>query len=343
MNKKIKYLLIFILLQTAGKAVCQDINFSQFYELPLLRNPALAGIFSGDYAISSAYRNQWQSVTTPYRTFALGLEYKKSVRPGSNDFFTIGLQSTNDVAGDSRLSRTQVFPVLNFHKSLNSEQDTYLSAGIMAGPVMQRFDPSKLSFDDQFVNGAYSSTNPTQQVFTNTGFTYWDLTAGLTFSSVVGADTRFYIGAGMFHILKPKVAFQKQYDVVLNQKYVVNAGLSKSISDVNKIIVYADYFMQGGARQIQGGLMLSHDFAGNNEDQKVALSTGLFYRLRDALIPVLKIEYNKIGLGFNYDVNISKLKTASQLRGSFEATLSYKGFTRSQNSSVNKVRCPAFY
>lgn len=343
MNKKIKYLLIFILLQTAGKAVCQDINFSQFYELPLLRNPALAGIFSGDYAISSAYRNQWQSVTTPYRTFALGLEYKKSVRPGSNDFFTIGLQSTNDVAGESRLSRTQVFPVLNFHKSLNSEQDTYLSAGIMAGPVMQRFDPSKLSFDDQFVNGAYSSTNPTSQVFTNTGFTYWDLTAGLTFSSVVGADTRFYIGAGMFHILKPKVAFQKQYDVVLNQKYVVNAGLSKSISDVNKIIVYADYFMQGGARQIQGGLMLSHDFAGNNEDQKVALSAGLFYRLRDALIPVLKIEYNKIGLGFNYDVNISKLKTASQLRGSFEATLSYKGFTRSQNSSVNKVRCPAFY
>lgn len=218
MKKKITYLLIYILLLTADKVVSQDINFSQFYELPLLRNPALAGIFSGDYAISSAYRNQWQSVTTPYRTFALGFEYKKSVRPNSNDFFTIGLQSTNDVAGDSRLSRTQVFPVLNFHKSLNSEQDTYLSAGIMAGAVMQRFDPSKLSFDDQFVNGSYSSSNPTRQIFTNTGFTYWDLTAGLTFSSVVGEDTRFYIGAGMFHILKPKVAFQKQYDVVLNTK-----------------------------------------------------------------------------------------------------------------------------
>jgi type IX secretion system PorP/SprF family membrane protein len=343
LKTRIKYLLIFLLLHPAGKAVCQDINFSQFYELPLLRNPALAGLFSGDYQISSAYKNQWQSVTTPYRTFALGLEYKKSVRQSSNDFLTIGLQGTNDIAGDSKLSRTQVLPVLNFHKSLNSEKDTYLSAGIMGGPVMQRFDPSKLTFDDQFVNGSYSSTNPTKQVFTTTGFTYWDLTAGLTFSSVVGADTRFYLGAGIFHILKPKVAFQKQYDVVLNQKYVVNAGLSRSISDANKVILYADYFMQGGARQIQGGIMLSHAFPGNDESQEIALTGGLFYRSRDALIPVVKLEYNKIGLGFNYDVNISKLKTASQMRGSFEATLSYRGFTKSQNSSVNKVRCPAFY
>ncbi len=343
MKTRIKYLVFFFLLHYADKALCQDINFSQFYELPLLRNPALAGIFPGDYAISAAYRNQWQSVTTPYRTFALGLEYKKSVKPNSNDFLTIGLQATNDIAGESRLSRSQVFPVLNFHKSLNSERDTYLSAGIMGGPVMQRFDPSKLTFDDQFVNGSYTSTNPTRQVFTNTGFTYWDLTAGLTFSSVAGADTRFYLGAAMFHITKPKVAYQQQYDIVLNPKYVVNAGLSRSLNDANKIIVYADYFMQGGARQVQGGLMLEHNFSGNDQNLDVSLTGGLFYRSNDALIPVVKIVYNKLGLGFNYDVNISKLKTASQMRGSFEATISYKGFTKGENSSLNKVRCPAFY
>lgn len=343
MKTRIKYLFIFLMLHCTNNAVCQDINFSQFYELPLLRNPALAGIFSGDYAISTAYRNQWQSVTTPYRTFALGLEYKKSVRQNSNDFFTIGLQGTNDIAGDSRLRRMQIFPVLNFHKSLNSEKDSYLSAGIMGGPVMQRFDPSQLTFDDQFVNGAYSSTNPTKQVFTNTGFTYWDLTAGLTFSTIAGADTRFYLGAAMFHITKPKVAFQKQYDIILNPKYVVNAGLSRSLSDANKLILYADYFMQGGARQVQGGFMLSHDFLNNDEDQKVVLTGGLFYRSRDALVPVIKLDYNRLGLGVNYDINISKLKSASQLKGAFEVTLTYKGFTKSENSSVNKVRCPAFY
>lgn len=342
MKTRIKYLAIFLLLHCANNAVCQDANFSQFYEVPMLRNPGLAGIFSGDYAITSAYRNQWQSVTTPYRTFAIGIEYKKAVKQNSNDFFTIGLQGTNDIAGESRLRRTQIFPVVNFHKSLNSEKDTYLSAGIMGGPVMQRFDPSQLTFDDQFVNGAFSPANPTKQVFTTTGFTYWDLSAGLTFSSVVGSDTRFYLGAGMFHILKPKVAFQKQYDVVLNPKYVVNAGLSKSLNDANKLILYADYFMQGGSKLIQGGLMLSHDFL-SNETQDISLTGGLFYRSQDAFIPVLKLDYNKLGLGFTYDINTGKLKSASQMKGSFEVTLSYKGFTKSENSSLNKVRCPSFY
>jgi type IX secretion system PorP/SprF family membrane protein len=337
-----KYLIILFLLNP-GYAICQDINFSQFYELPLLRNPALAGIFTGDYRVTSAYRNQWQSVTVPYRTLALGLEYRKSIKQNSNDFFTIGMQATDDIAGDSRLSRIQLFPVVNYHKSLNSERDTYLSAAIMGGPVMQRFDPSKLQFDDQFVNGSYSPSNPTKQIFTNTGFTYWDIAAGINFSSVAGADTRFYLGAGLFHITKPKVAFQKQYDIVLNPKWVINAGLSKPLNNVNKVIIYADYFMQGGARLIQGGLLLSHDFLGNSENQKTSFSGGLFYRYKDALVPVLKLDYNKLSVGVNYDINISKLKTASQLRGALELTLSYKGFTSNQNSSVNNVRCPRFY
>ncbi len=327
----------------ANYASSQDINFSQFYELPLLRNPAIAGVFAGDIRVTSAYRSQWQSVTLPYRTIGLGLEFKKNINPNSNDYYTIGLQATNDIAGDSRLMRTQVFPVFNFHKSLNTEKDMYLSAGLMGGPVMQRFDPSKLSFDDQFVHGSYSPANPTKQVFTNTGFTYWDIAAGLNFSSVAGEDTRFYIGAGLFHFTKPKVAFQKQYDIVLNPKWVINAGLSKPISEENKIIFYADYFMQGGARLIQGGLLLSHDFIEVSEDQKIAVSGGMFYRYKDALIPVIKLDYNKLGLGINYDVNISKLKTASQYRGSLEITLSYKGYSSNQNSSVNKVRCPVFY
>jgi len=335
-------LLIFLLL-CAGTVKSQDINFSQFYELPLLRNPALAGIFAGDVRVTSAFRSQWQSVTTPYRTLGLGMEYKKPVGRNTNDFITIGTQLTNDIAGDSRLRRTQIFPVLNYHKSLSGEKDTYLSAGVMGGPVIQRFDPTKLSFDDQFVNGSYSPANPTKQIFTNTGFTYWDASVGLNFSSTAGESTRYYVGVGLFHITRPKVAFQQQYDIILNQKWVVNAGLSAPLSDDNKLIVYADYFMQGGAKQIQGGLLLSHDLISNDENLKTTISGGAFYRWNDALVPVLKLDYNQFAIGVTYDVNVSKLKTASQYRGAYEITLSYKAFRNSVNSSAEKVRCPAFY
>lgn len=343
MKNLLRRQLLIPLLFIAGFANSQDINFSQFYELPLLRNPALAGIFQGDIRVTSAFRSQWQSVTVPYRTMGLGIEYKKPMSRNTNDFITIGLQVTNDIAGDSRLSRTQVFPVVNYHKSLSSEKDTYISAGIMGGPVMQRFDPSKLSFDDQFVNGSYSSSNPTKQVFTNTNFTYWDAAAGLNFSSTAGENTRYYFGVGLFHFTKPKVAFQKQYDVVLNPKWVINAGLSTPAGDLNKLVVYADYFMQGGARQIQGGLLFSHDLVESYENQTVAISAGAFYRWNDALVPVVKLDYYQFGIGLTYDVNVSKLKTASQYRGAYEITLSYKAFSKGQNSSADKVRCPAFY
>ncbi len=344
MKKNLKLRLLFYFILIANLAKSQDINFSQFYELPLLRNPALAGIFAGDIRVTSAFRSQWQSVTVPYRTIGLGVEYKKPIGRNSNDFITMGLQATNDIAGDSRLRRTQLFPVLNYHKSLSGEKDTYLSAGIMGGPVMQSFDPSQLSFDDQFINGSYSASNPTKQIFTNTGFTYWDAAAGLNFSSIAGENTRYYVGVGLFHFTKPKVAFQKQYDITLNPKWVVNAGLSIPTSDVNKLIIYADYFMQGGNRQIQGGLLFSRDLVPDAENQNIVISGGAFYRWNDALMPVIKLDYHQFAVGITYDVNVSKLKTASQYRGAYEITLSYKAFRNGGgNSTADKVRCPAFY
>ena len=36
----------------------------------------------------------------------------------------------------------------------------------MGGRVNESFDPTKLQFDDQFVNGAYSESNPTNQTST---------------------------------------------------------------------------------------------------------------------------------------------------------------------------------
>lgn len=216
---------------------------------PLLRNHALAGIYKGDIRITSAFRSQWGSVTVPFVSQALGAEMRFSVSQNSDNYMSIGLQVTNDVAGTSRLGKTQFLPMLAFHKSLSSDKDTDLSLGFMGGPVQQRFDPSNLKFGDQFVNGAYSSSNPTQQTFASTDVMYVDGAVGLSFSSTIGYDANFYIGSAYFHFNKPKVAFNKDLDVTLNSKLVVNAGFSVPTSDYDKFIVYGDYFRQGGTSQ----------------------------------------------------------------------------------------------
>lgn len=320
----------------------QDINFSQFYELPMLRNPALAGIFEGDIRVTAGYRDQWQSITTPYQTQALGMEFKTSLGENSYDFLTLGLQMTNDQAGDSRLSKTQVLPVLNFHKSINGDRDTYISAGIMAGLVQHRFDPSKLQFDDQFINGSFSMTNTTQQTFSKTNFTYWDIAVGLSYSSVASNDIRYYVGIGLFHFTKPKVAFTLNNDIRLNPKWAINVGISTPTGDNDRLILYGDYFVQGGYTQAQGGFLYSHDLIAYDEGDKIAISAGSFYRWSDAIIPVVKFDYFNWGLGVSYDINVSKLSAASQMRGGLELTLSYKAYLNIMNTSLNKVRCVQF-
>lgn len=335
------YSLLILATSWSFLSAAQDINFSQFYELPLLRNPAISGLFTGDLRITSAFRNQWGSVTVPYRTQALGAELKMGIN--SVDYLALGVQITNDVAGDSKLGKTAILPSLTFHKSINGDKDTYLSAGFSGGPVQQRFDASKLSFDDQFVNGSYSATNPTRQVFTNTNITYYDASVGLLFSSVFGNGVKYYLGGAYFHFTQPKVAFSAANDVRLNKKLVFNAGLAAPTSDADKFILYSDVFSQGGSTQVQGGAMYKHDVVTYEEDDAVSLSAGAFVRWNDAVMPVVKLDYYKLGIGVTYDVNISKLRSASSARGGFEVTASYRTFLNIRNSSAAAVRCPVAF
>lgn len=325
-----------------GSVFCyaQDINFSQFYELPLLRNPALAGTFRGDIRVTSAFRSQWNSVTVPYKTEALGTELKFGLSQNSNDYLSIGMQITNDIAGDSKMGKTQFLPMLAFHKSLSVERDSYLSLGFLGGAIQQRFDPGKLKFDDQFVNGAYSPTNPTRQTFSNTNVLYWDAAVGMKYSSETTGDIRYYIGAAYFHFTQPKVAFDQSYDIRLNKKVVLNAGLSAPTSETDRVILYVDGFKQGGNNQWQGGFLYKHDMVQEDDDFTCSLSGGVMYRWNDAVIPVLKLDYYNWAVGVTYDANVSKLRSASKGRGGFELTLSYSDFLNIRNSSLEKVRCP---
>ena len=114
-------------------ASSQDINFSQFYELPLLRNPALAGLFEGDVKVTGVFRNQWNSVTVPYKTRGVSLE--ANIYKSDNTLVAGGLQVVSDAAGDSKLSRTSVMGTVAVHKAVGD--NGYLAVGFSGGAVLQ--------------------------------------------------------------------------------------------------------------------------------------------------------------------------------------------------------------
>jgi type IX secretion system PorP/SprF family membrane protein len=323
-------LVLFLLLLNIKSNAQQDIHFAQFYELPMLRNPSLAGIFNGKTRFTMAYRNQWESITTPYRTMAVGAEVKVLRGLADGDFMTLGFQVTNDEAGDSKLKRTQFLPVLNYHKLLNEEKSTLLSLGFMGGIVSESFDPSQLKFDDQFVNGSYNSANITNQTFTKTAFRYWDASAGLSLSSLINENAKFYIGAALFHFNNPLVAFMKTNE----------DKLSRKTNTDNKLVIYADHFRQGANRITQAGFLYSHNFVPADEETQLSVSAGVVYRWNDALIPVAKLNRNKLSLGLSYDTNISSLKNASRFRGGFEMTLTLIDPFERDNADTDKTKCP---
>jgi type IX secretion system PorP/SprF family membrane protein len=337
--------LIAIFLIFAGKhAFAQDVHLSQFYETPLMRNPALAGIFTGDLRVQVAYRNQWQSTGVPFQTSVLSAEYKFPVGRG-NDFLTAGLSSFYDVAGSSKLRTLQLMPAVNFHKSLNAEKNRYLSLGFMGGIVQRSFNAKDLTFDNQYTTRGFDPTAPTGEIFSGLQRSFADMAVGLSYNSSIASGGNFYIGASLWHFNKPTERFINE-EITLDFKWQANAGIKLLVNDNVEFTTEANYVRQGQYSELVGGPMFTYLFTEMtdpaNNMKRLAVSGGAMVRLNDAVIPVVRLEYNNLNIGFSYDLNTSKLRTASQGRGGYELTLSWKTFTNEDNSAVDDVRCPRF-
>jgi type IX secretion system PorP/SprF family membrane protein len=321
----------------------QDLSFSQFYEQPLLRNPALAGIFDGDVRVAGIFRNQWQAITVPYKTGSASVEVKWPINArGKEDYLITGLQLTHDVAGDVKLKRTQLFPTFTFigRDGFFSDED-FWSVGFTTGYTNSQFDPTLAKFDDQFVNGSFNPNNPTMQVINRSGFSYFDLGIGGTYNAAPTDNTTWYIGAGWFHLNRPRVAFNESNDTSrLNTKFTLNLGVSTWTSETNQFILFADYFRQGGHRQFLGGVMYGIELSENYYTSKrMALYLGGYYRWNDAFIPVVKLDVYGLTFGLSYDVNASKLKSASQWRGGMELSTTYTMRFNRRSAELRKLRC----
>ncbi|WP_301928213.1 PorP/SprF family type IX secretion system membrane protein [Ferruginibacter sp.] len=321
----------------------QDIHFSQFFETPLLRNPALGGLFSGDIRLQSVYRTQWQSVTVPYQTVSLNGEYKIAVGK-SADFLTAGGQILYDKAGDVAMTATHVLPALNYHKSLSDEKNMYLSLGFMGGIVQRRLDRSKMTTNSQFDGSGYNGNLATGETFNNSSYSYFDGIAGMSFNAQLGdnQDNNMYAGIAYHHFNKAaKISFYDNSNLEMKPKFVYSGGIRLSTAEQSFITIEGDYSKQGPYTELITGLMYTYKLD-DSDMPKYLIHGGAVIRWRDAIIPVGKIEMKPLAISVSYDANISKLAAATTGRGGFELGISYQKFINRDNSSKEAVRCPRF-
>jgi type IX secretion system PorP/SprF family membrane protein len=298
----------------------QDLHMSQFYETPLLRNPALAGIFEGDVRVNGVYRDQWNSVTAGYKTGSLSGEYKMAVGKG-DDYVTWAMQLFYDRAGSVSFTQTKVLPALNYHKSISNEKNTYLSLGFMGGWVQHSIDLSKVTTNSQY-DGMGIGEN-----ITNPNYSYLDGSVGMSLNSVLknDANSNYYIGVAYHHFNRPRNSFYKNKDVELNPKLVFSGGLSLDVNEYSYVKIEGDHSRQGSFKETVFGAMYGFKFGAYPDEPDYVLHFGTYIRWDDALIPVIKLDYHPFSVSFSYDANISKLKPSSHGRGGFEIGVSWIG------------------
>src|SRR5688572_13963516 len=141
-----------------------DPHFSQYYVYPAWLNPALTGAFDGNYRVSGIYRTQWGNISSPFSTPGV------SVDVTTDNNINFGVSVLNQKAGDGGFNYTTAygnvaytgvrFGAMEYHR---------LVFGIQAGMIQRRFDPSKLTFGDQWnpITG-YNPGTPTGDFLSKT-------------------------------------------------------------------------------------------------------------------------------------------------------------------------------
>jgi type IX secretion system PorP/SprF family membrane protein len=337
--------LCLIALLPAASAFGQaDIHFSQFYETSILRNPSLTGVFADDYKFGIYYRNQWSSITFPYETFLASAETHVPVSHNSYDFFSFGMLGLSDKAGSLSQRISAFYPAVSYNKSLNPDYHSYLSVGFTGGYIQYSFDPSKATFNNQYVGGMYSASNPSLENIANPKMSFWDMGAGVNFNTSFGdAGTSVWIiGVSAYHFSQPGFSYYETPDVDLNMRWNVNSALSFDMSEEVSVQLQGNFALQGTYREIVGGALFNWNVISSGSSTLFGVTFGGLYRLADAVIPVVKFKYQNWGLGVSYDVNTSTLKQASHMQGAYETTLFVSGLYPNNSGVQKKLVCPRF-
>ncbi len=336
MKRMKKYAIIIALFLTSFVAIGQDIHFSQFNSAPMLLNPALAGLNSGNYRFAANYRNQWTGLA-PYNTFAASYDMNMFKQGPRSNFGGIGMFFFTDKAGDSELRTTQVNLNLSYTVMLNKKGTQSFTSGIMGGLGHRTINYANLTFDNQFGVGGFDPGNPSMENFATDRVIYADLGAGFVWNFAKNENTNYYLGGSVTHLTQPNLSFMSERDEKLYIKFTVHGGGHYKMTEQLFILPSFMYLNQGPHNQLNVGGLLKIRKSIMPSD-RTAFYIGGWYRLKDAFILNARVDVGSFNIGFSYDINLSGLTPASNANGGPELSLIHTGIF--PNKKQQTKYCP---
>jgi type IX secretion system PorP/SprF family membrane protein len=337
----------FFIIQIAS---AQDPRFAQFYASPMNLNPAMTGVYEGQFRFVANYRELYSSVlgSQAFRTVSAGFDTRQRVSRGN--FVGLGLNLMRDAAGLSNFNRHSAAVSASFMKQLGggrySVNDQYLIAGAQVGFGQQGLNWNKLWFSNQYdVNsGAVNYDNPTGESFVGENSkVYLDFNAGVLWYALFEENQSIYFGGAFYHLNAPNISFLNQ-EAELPRRWVVHGGGELPLTKQLSLLPAAAVMGQNKSMSVTTGANFRFT---NREWKELALRAGGWVHVvnrldsgfsMDAITATAILELERWNLGFSYDMTTSDLTQANNGRGAFEVSLIY---TQPAKSRV-RVNCPNF-
>ncbi len=344
---------VFFILSLVVNLTGQDVQFTQFYQVPGQVNPALTGTFGGLYRIGINYRDQWRAATqSPYSSFSASGDVKFELNSGrtGKDIAAIGIMFLSDRTSIVDFNETGIALTAAYHKALDKKTKQYIGGGIQAGIFQKSLNYEDLLFGDQF-NFIDAYDRATLENLPVNNFGNFDLNLGIHYSISPAKRTNFNIGASVYHILvKNQSFFEKNdsetgglelefnqyrrfnvhasYDFGYSETMSINPRILASFQGPHNQILLSNIFkfraLQDDTKQffVGPGIRLSNDEIGFNAESAIIIAG---------------LEYKGLILGLSYDHQLNDIFQTQKGLGIVEFSVNFLGEYVNENTF-----CPTF-
>lgn len=314
----------------------QDLHFSQYFNAPLLVNPANTGFSPDvDYRLGANYRNQWASLTNnPYKTMNIWGDAQLFNNRFPDGWVGIGGSLLRDVAGTGGLTSTKAFASIAYHQLVGLK--SLISTGFNVGYSNQRVDFTKLTFDNQWNKTFFDVNIPSGEPFAYSSVSFFDLQAGVNYAFFPSDNAYFNAGFSAMHINRPRESFfnKETVDTRIPVRYTLFLNGSFKLNDQWIINPNVYVSQMAKAYEVVLGMNAHYNLSGDGNTQLIA---GAYYRYNDALIPMVGYQLSDYTITVSYDVTSSLLSQYNQSRGAYELSLVKTGVF---GGGFKAVKCP---
>lgn len=331
----------------SARTAAQDALFSQYTAAAVYNNPALAGLYDGDFRFTANYREQWadRQLRTPIRSYAATAEGRYDL--GGRDYFVGALNLLHDSGGPADFSTAQIGLGLSGQKYLaggRGRDATYLGFGARVGYGQHQLDDRGLWFSSQFDTTSVSlveSGSPLPASFVGNTRGYLDASTGVSLT-VVKQRYSVWGGLAAHHVNRPNVSFLYNAEVTLAPRFSGVVGAEWLHSEELRILPLVTVDVQGQSRRLTAGAATYY---------KPRLSDDVGFRLGaygrtgsdqigghalESLVFLGQLELSQLRIGISYDVNVGRVARATDGRGAYELSVGYIPVSRRRH----KVVCP---